>query len=223
VSHNRRRFLGTVGTAAVAGSLLPRDAQAASASENHPPPISNRYDVSWADRITGRFRAVFDSPNAADGAALVRATAWCDQYKEIYGVGREQMSPVLVIRAGAIELVMKDSYWARFPVGEELKLKGADGEWLRVNPISAESRAAAEPTQRRYTLETFMAEGGIVLACSWAFSAAVQRYRAADSLSGTDAAARARENLIPGVLLQPNGIFAVLRAQEAGCHFVAAS
>lgn len=29
--------------------------------------------------------------------------------------------------------------------------------------------------------------------------------------------------MIPGVILQPNGIFAVLRAQEAGCHFAAAS
>ena len=36
-------------------------------------------------------------------------------------------------------------------------------------------------------------------------------------------AARALELMIPGVILQPNGIFAALRAQEAGCNYVMAS
>ncbi len=222
MSDDRRHFLGTLGATAFALGMTPSLAQAAQQAD-HPAPISDAYDVSWANRITGRFRAVFDSPNMADGAAIVRATAWCDQYKQIYGVDRSNMSPVLVLRADAIELVMDDSYWARFPVGEEHKFKGKDGQWLTVNPISAQSRPVDDRARRRNTLETFMSEGGIVLACGWAFGKVVQRYRTADSLPAAEAAKQARARMVPGILMQPNGIFAVLRAQEAGCHFVAAS
>jgi hypothetical protein len=221
MSDDRRQFLGSLGAAAFTLGITPSFAHAAQQAD-HPAPISNTHDVSWANRITGRFRAVFDSPNMADGAAIVRATAWCDQYKEIYGVDRSAMSPVLVLRADAIELVMDDSYWARFPVGEEHKLKGPDGTWLTVNPISAQSRPT-DDRARRNTLETFIAQGGIVLACGWAIGKVVQRYRAADALAAAEARKQALARIVPGIIVQPNGIFAVLRAQEAGCHFVAAS
>jgi hypothetical protein len=29
--------------------------------------------------------------------------------------------------------------------------------------------------------------------------------------------------MVPGVILQPSGVFAAVRAQEAGCHYVRAS
>ena len=29
-----------------------------------------------------------------------------------------------------------------------------------------------------------------------------------------------KANLVPGMILQPNGVYAVLRAQEAGCAFM---
>jgi len=223
MSDNRRRFLGTMGAAALASGAFARVAHAALPQTDHPAPISDRYDVSWANKITGRFRAVFDSPNMAEGAAIVRATAWCDQYKEIYGVERSTMNPVLVLRADAIELIMDDSYWGRFPVGEEHKFKGRDNAWRTVNPISAQSRTGANESARRNTLETFMQAGGIVLSCDWAFGKVTQRYRTSDALEQAEAAKQARAHIIPGVIMQPNGIFAVLRAQEAGCHFVAAS
>jgi hypothetical protein len=49
------------------------------------------------------------------------------------------------------------------------------------------------------------------------------RYRTADKLDAPAALARAKEEMIPGIILQPNGIFAALRAQEAGCAYIMAS
>ena len=37
------------------------------------------------------------------------------------------------------------------------------------------------------------------------------------------AEAKARDHVIPGVILQPSGVFAVLRAQELGCGYILAS
>lgn len=51
----------------------------------------------------------------------------------------------------------------------------------------------------------------------------VGRIREHEKLDGAAARARALELIIPGVILQPNGIFGALRAQEAGCRYVMAS
>jgi hypothetical protein len=72
-------------------------------------------------------------------------------------------------------------------------------------------------------MQGFLASGGIVLACGWSFGGAASYVAKGESLDREAARARAKEMLIPGVILQPNGIFAALRAQEAGCSYVMAS
>ena len=65
--------------------------------------------------------------------------------------------------------------------------------------------------------------GGIVLVCNVAFQQAVGRFRRADrGLSREAALDLAKAHLLPGMILQPSGIFAALRAQEAGCHYIIA-
>jgi hypothetical protein len=232
MSTNRRRFLGWLGGASLLGvagtpslapAAVPRLGGTQGAPDEHAPAISETWDMSWTSRVTGKYKAVFDSPEISDGGALVRAVAWCDQYKEVYGTERGEMSPVLVLRHSAIDLVMKDSHWARFALGKENKLRDAKGKkWTMVNPVSAESAGDA-PAAKKYKLETFIEAGGIVLACGWAFRFVSSRYRTADKLDAPAALARAKEEMIPGIILQPNGIFAALRAQEAGCAYIMAS
>ena len=62
--------------------------------------------MSWTDRVTGKYRAVFDSPEPAEGSALYRAVAWCDMYKEVYDADRTEVSPVIVFRHSAIPMIM---------------------------------------------------------------------------------------------------------------------
>jgi hypothetical protein len=189
----------------------------------HPAPLDATFDMTWVDRVHGKFRAVFDSPEISEGAALFRAIAWCDQYKSVYGTARSDMTPVLVIRHEAIELAMDDGYWKRFKVGKEVKLKTPEGKkWAEANPIR--SAPPGMPAKyARYNLADFMQDGGIVLACNLAFEEVVARFRKEDKLDAASARQRAIEQMVPGVILQPSGIFAVLRAQEAGCHYIIAS
>ena len=79
------------------GELAALGAHSFKVSE-HPEPIDDKFDVSWADKVQGKFRAVFDSPEISEGAALFRAMIWCDEYKSVYGTARSEMSPVLVVR-----------------------------------------------------------------------------------------------------------------------------
>ena len=225
MSTQRRDFLGWLGGTSLfalgAAPVSPGDRSLFPAP--HPMPVDDKFDVSWADKVQGKFRAVFDSPEISEGAALFRAMIWCDEYKSVYGTARTEMSPVLVVRHEAIHLAMDDEYWKRFKIGKEVKLKTPEGKkWAEANPIRVSPPGTPEKFAR-YNLETFMREGGIVLACGLAFSDVVGKFKEADTLDDASAHQRAVENMVPGVILQPSGVFAVLRAQEAGCKYMMAS
>lgn len=216
----RRRFLSWLGASSV---LAASSSFVASADAQAAKPVDDKWDVSWTDRLPGKFKAVFDSPSVSEGAALFRACVWRDQHKAVYGTPRNEASAVLVLRHDGIALVMNDLYWSRFEIGKEWKLKDEKTKkWTKINPVRAAAPDATGPF-KEYNLTDFMASGGIVLACNLAFRDNVSRYQTADKLTAEAAAKVAKENLIPGIILQPSGIFAALRAQEVGCNYVLAS
>lgn len=213
------QFLGASGVFAATGMphRLPADSGAS------PKPITDKWDMSWCDRLTGPVRAVFDSPEPAEGAALFRAVLWRNEHKEVYGTEPAQASAVIVIRHEAIPLAMNDAFWERFAIGKELKLKDAKGKkWATSNPI-ATNPPGTPAKYASYNVPAFLASGGIILACNLAFGDMVQKFRDKDKLSAADARTQAVAHLLPGVILQPSGIFAVQRAQQAGCNYVFAS
>jgi hypothetical protein len=219
---SRRHFLSTLGVGAAAtASGAPLHAAVT------PPellvPITADWDVSWTDRVNGKFRGVFDSPEIHDGAALFRAIFWRDQYKEVYGTPPEEMSAVLVIRHAAIAMVMNDAFWADHQIAKAEKIKDqVTKKWATVNPFRV-APADTPPQWAKYSLEAFMQSGGIVLACNLAFNQMVGKVAEKEKLKGDAARARALESLIPGVILQPSGVFAAMRAQQAGCHYMMGS
>lgn len=228
MEHPRRRFLGWIGGTSLLGvaGLRPGSLAAPMPSREateHPAPVADTFDMSWTDRVTGKYRAVFDSPEPGEGGALFRAVAWCDMYKDVYGTDRREMSPVVVFRHAGIPMIMGNEYWQRHDVGKQLKMRNEQGKkWATANPISTGGQSLPD-AQAKYKMETFLAAGGIVLACGWAFGQIVSNVRKAEGLDGAAARKRAIEMMVPGVIIQPNGIFAALRAQEAGCHYVLAS
>lgn len=207
---SRRNFLGLLGAGAAFPVLDPpfpgNDALR---------PIAADYDMSWVDKLTKPHKVVIDSPAISDGGGLYRSVMLRDQYNQVFGTFPDQFSSVLVIRHDAIPLAMNHAYWERFPIGEEAEMKDRDGNWVKRNPIGPPADGAPERA-KKYTLTGFMEQGGIVLACNLAFQFAVSKYRT-DGVSQQAAREAALKDLIPGVILQPSGFFAVIRAQQAGC------
>lgn len=225
----RRRFLNWLGRASLVGiAVRPSTLRAAAvrhegSDTGHAPSIAEAWDMSWTTRVTGRYKAAFDSPEFAYGAALSRAVAWCDQYKEVYGVDRSEMSPVIVLRHNGFHLAMNDEYWGIAQVGKELEVRDERGKkWMKTNPVGPKPDGVPANAVKN-SIPGFIADGGIVLVCGWSFGGAVQSIRKAEKLEKAAAEARAKAMLLPGVILQPNGIFAALRAQEAGCSYILAS
>lgn len=206
----RRDFLGLLGAGAIVPAL-----PAPFPDTGSLPPVSDKWDMSWVDRVTGPHKAVIDAPEVSEGGALFRSVMLREQYREVYGTFPDQFSSVLVLRHNAIDLAMDHEHWRRFKLGEHHQLKDRDGNFIERNPIGPPA-ADARPGAIRYSLPGFIADGGIVLACDLAFNFVAAKYRS-EGVSREQARADALTHLIPGVILQPSGFFAVVRAQQAGC------
>ena len=224
MSPDRREFVErlTAGAALMAGLTLVRsDAAAAALAPAQDP--TEKWDLSWADRVSGKHRAVFDAADIEDGAGFLRAKLWKDQYIQVLGAAPDDISVVLVVRHQAIPLVMTQAYWDRYEIGKKHKVKHPlTDKPTTFNPALLPA-SELPPSLASYTLDGFLQGGGIVLGCNLAFGEVVRTVAKGEKLAEADARKRALTMLQPGVILQPSGVFATIRAQEAGCHYLRAS
>jgi hypothetical protein len=188
-------------------------------------PPAQAWDTSWTARVTGQHKAMFDVPEIEGGVGVMRAGSWLRAYEEVLKVKRDAITQVIVLRHNAIPLVMTNAFWAAYPVGKEMKVRGgAEGEWAQANPVlgggggggGGAGRGAPTP------LDALIAGGSIVLGCGVAFAMITRLVARQDGLSSDAAAAKARGLILPGVIMQPSGIFAGTLAQHHGCCFVRA-
>ena len=229
MSTTRRGFLSWLGSASLLGAVGSPSLLRANSFDNsldtngHAQPVAETWDMSWTSRVTGKYKAVFDSPEASDGAAIYRAVSWIEQYKEVYNAEPTELSAIVVLRHLGFYFAMNDEFWDRYEVGKELKIRDEKGKkWTKVNPLGSLG-AGADEKSKKYALAGFQGVGGIVLACGWSFGGAASQIAKKESLEKDAARAKAKTMLMPGVILQPNGVFAALRAQEAGCAYINAS
>ena len=217
---NRRQFLGSVAALSATGAFLP---SALGAETPGPEPVSADWDVSWRQKIVGDFRAVYDNPIINEGVGLWRAIDWKRNVMEVYGDAAKDASTVLVIRHEAIPMIMSHAFWERHELGTVNKINDSSGSPVKHNPFL--TREGTAPGGRRgATIDAFLESGGIVLACNYAFGRSIvgpeQRKSGA---SQADARTAALKEVIPGVIIQPSGFFAVIEAQRSGCHFFPAA
>ena len=237
MDNDRRDFLSRLAVgAAVAAGGLSVGASALDAAPAPAPParsdFSSTFDMSWLDRVRGKYRAVFDSPKIADGGEMFRAAIWRDQIAEAYGAKDDDITSILVFRHAAIPLVMDDEFWMRYQLGKKNKVRDyKTKKFYEKNPIrSSEGESGEDQMMASANLETFVKRGGIVLGCNFAFGEMVSLELEADREHKKDhskevrdeARKRTLEHLLPGVILQPSGFFAVLEAQRAGCQLFTA-
>jgi hypothetical protein len=219
MSTDRREFLGTLMAAGIAPGLM-------GARTGHPAvhPSSSDWDLSWTDEITGKHRAVFDNVEISMGLGLLRALIWMKDYADVYAAPPTDMSAVVVLRHNAIWLIMDDEFWAHHKVGEETKIIDPMTKApLKRNPVIGPNVFGLPPALADDGLKKVLAVG-TVLACNLAFALdVVAKVKADTKLDDAKAREEALKHVIPGVKLQPSGVFASLRAQEAGCQYLLAT
>ena len=226
MSNDRREFLGALAGAGLAfGGKTARRENGRSFTFTRPsvlPPAV--WDVSWTAKVSGAHRAVFDSPEVSEGLALLRTLVWIKDYGEVYGAASADMSAVVVLRHNAIWMVMNDEFWAHHGVGAITKINDPKTKLpIKRNPFLGPTPFADLPPQVADHVLTKVLGVATVLACNLAFQDVVEKVKGPAGGDEAKARAMALEHLIPGIILQPSGVFAVTRAQEAGCQYLLAS
>ena len=224
MSTNRREFLERTAGAALLGAI-PFSLTPTAAALAAPAPTSDEWDVTWANRLTGKHKAVFDVPEVESGYGVWRASIWARQYVEVLGAKPNEVSTALILRHNGIVLAMQQAFWDKYKIGETKKvthpitLQPTDR-----NPALLSSARGEVPEQfDAAALDRFLARGNIALACNLALADCVELVKTKDGVSDEEARKRAIAYLVPGVILQPSGVFAAVKAQQAGCHYVRAS
>ncbi len=233
----RREFIGqltasaiVLATGACAQPLAATQSAATPAPPPRPitPPAPVHWDDSWFGRLTAKHKAVFDSPGIEEGAALSHATGYITGMRDAVAAGPTDVQTVLVIRHQAIPMIFNDAMWEKYELGKELKIKDDDDKWAIRNPYAtptppkagARARPTGNATRPQSTFMWLAANGHILLGCDRAthgYAGVISRKTKANSQTVYE---ELKANLVPGVILQPTGVYAVHRAQEAGCTFI---
>lgn len=223
MSTDRREFLGAMVAMGLAGNPGVPRSPGLPRSPSLPQSPQSSWDVSWTARIAGAHRAVFDTPEVSAGLGLVRTLVWFKDYAEVYSPKAVDMSAVVVLRHNAIWMIMDDEFWNHHKIGAMLKINEKNGTPVRRNPfLGPTPYGDLPPALADEVLKKVLAKA-TVLACNLAFHDVVEQVKGEAGGDAAKAREMALHHVVPGVILQPSGVFGVLRAQEAGCNYILAS
>jgi hypothetical protein len=196
---DRRAFCATL----AAGSIALRDRASTnltsvSGSPSGSEATSAEWDMTWLDRLTGKYRTVFDSADLNGGNVLDNVSAYVMGFREVYSPSASDVQSVIVMRARGVHMAFGSSTWQKYGLGSELGTGNSDNPYVG-------------------RLTRLREQGATLIGCNLAttFYAGLYAKR-----NGSDAGAvidEIKRDLVPGVILMPSGVFATIRAQHAGC------
>jgi hypothetical protein len=225
MSTDRRSFLERLAAGAIGIPAIDALRPSSSGFDSPQPPEQSDWDLSWTAKLTGQRRAIYDVPEIESGYGVWRTILARQQYVDVLKIPREQISMVLVLRHNAIALAMNQAFWEKYNIGPDSNVTDPiTNQPTRRNPVVDRTGEFALPAPfTSMALEPFMASGGIVLGCALAFRDMIAKVQTADKVDEAEAGRRAKTFLVPGVILQPSGVFAAQLAQDTGCRYVRAS
>ena len=134
------------------------------------------------------------------------------------------IKPSIVLRHNAIVLAMQQSFWDKYRIGAAKKVTHPlTGEATDRNPVLLGEKDGIPAPFNQASLTNQLSHGVVVLACNLALQDCVDLITKTDKIDAAEARKRALGYLVPGVILQPSGVFAVTLAQEAGASYVKAT
>ncbi len=215
MSTNRRRFLESAAANAAALAIMPAAALAAMPRGVPEPQAAEDWDLSWTSKLKEKHAAIFDCTEPESGNGVWRASIWKKQTAEVTKASPADLVPVIVLRHDAIILAMQQSFWDKYGIGT---LKNVTDPQTSAptqnNPVLSAGESG---------LRSQMDHGAVVLACNMALQDCISMIAANDKVGRDEATRRALAYLIPGVILQPSGVFAVIHAQNSGANYIKAS
>ena len=212
---HRRGFFGrlAMGTAVLAGT---RAAVPASLEAQWTEAPAGADD--WLTRITGTHRQYFDAVSVNDGFPLGYAMNFMNTIAETYKVSDKDITAVIGLRHFAIPLAFNNDVWAKYKLGEFLKItdKATQAPAVR-NPYAFAKEG--ELLFPGMAIEKLQARGALVTVCNVALTVLSGFAADAAGLPKESAKQEWLAGMFRGVHVVPSGVLAVNRAQKKGCTY----
>ena len=113
-----------------------------------------------------------------------------------------------------------DTIWEKYKVGEEEKVIDPDTKVSATRNIFWKARDGASAMAVASSISALQQRGLVCLVCNRATMGWAGQIAEKTQQKKADVYAELRANLIPGAYLVPSGIFALVRAQNAGCAYL---
>jgi intracellular sulfur oxidation DsrE/DsrF family protein len=227
---SRRDFIVTTAGSAIA-LALPEGAKSSSSRVLTAQEIVHRtarrpkqsWDDRWIRTLRRKHKAVFDAKELGNGAVLTHVALALTSYHDFMEVPDSEVAFLVVLRHHAIVLALNDAMWNKYELGLAFRLRDpAIGTPSQRNPFlnvtNNDAYGVIEPIASILQLQR---RGVTLLVCDRAVRATAT---IADRGRGnfSEVFRDLRANVIPGVIVVPNGIFALVRAQQLGCALIPA-
>ena len=151
--------------------------------------------MSWLERINRPHRIIFDTTGSGE-MAIFQLGNWMQGFADAYGKTDADLNPVIVFRHEAVGVVLTDAMQQR---------------------VGRSTQSLSQSVDR------LIGRGVIVLACNLALRGQSHMLAERESIDQAEAHKQIRAGGVrPGVYVMPNGVFAIGRAQDAGCGYIRA-
>ncbi len=169
----------------------------------------------WPGKLTARHRQVVDAVAINGGFPLDYVHTFL-----ITNPGSGMASGVLVLRGGAMPIGLSSAMWAKYRIGEALKVTDPEtGQPAVKNPFLQPKPGVLQADAM--ALGRLLAVGTIVGVCNIALHGLSRKLAGNAGVSAAEAATEWTANIVAGVSILPSGTWGVNRAQEAGCTYCA--
>ena len=202
----RRGFLGGIAGGAAA-LLVGRWSNASAEISAITAPPSD----AWVAKIKGKYRQVFDNTSANEGWGAAFPLNFIDSTKEATKTTDADITAVSVFRHFAMPLLLNDTVWSKYHIGEMLNVKDPKTNTFATRNIFRDN----VPLRPGMTYEKIMSSGVIFVACNLALT--VISGMAAPKAKVTPEVAKKEfeAGLLAGSNLAASGVYAVNRAQQS--------
>jgi hypothetical protein len=213
---DRRAFISTMasGSVALAASGI---ALSAIAPTVYAQPSEAQSD-DWLAKINGTHKQFFDGVTVNDGWALGYALNFLNANNEAYKLADTSLTAVVGLRHFAAPLGLTDAIWAKYKLGEFLKLNdpGTKQPLVRNMYFHPHDGELLLPDM---AIEHLMHRGTIFTVCNLAITILSSLTAKTAGVTPDVAKKEWVAGIIPGMHLVPAGVLAVNRAQEKGCSY----
>jgi intracellular sulfur oxidation DsrE/DsrF family protein len=186
----------------------------------HAAPPSHSQDGDWMRALTGKHRTVFDTAVHRNGRPLLQAKNFLDAWRDAFRVAESDVNLVLGVQAEATPLLLSDSLWSRFRIGELFDvIDPATKAPATKNLFTMANVATPGLIPAEQSIEALQKRGVRFLMCLNTLGGLAARLSAAGQGPAPDVRAALVGGLLPGVITVPAMVVALAQLQERGLTY----